>query len=108
MLVALLTEVRLAAAEERCDVTAKKTFECNVLVPVCVASGWEILVAIQAVDAFPRLLRLGLVVCCRAFQLTGVARFLAIAVGICVKKLKSSQYQKSSMYVQAYHELPLG
>ncbi len=85
-LVALFAKMRLATAKKSGYVAAKVTFECNVLVSMCVASGWEILIAVQAVDALPRLLCLGLFFCCSTFVLPGIARFLAINVGICVRK----------------------
>ena len=105
-LVALFAKMRLATAKKSGYVAAKITFECNVLVSMCVASGWEILIAVQAVDALPRLLCLGLFVCCSTFVLPGIARFLAITVGMCVRKRESCTYKTSAMHLQAYHELP--
>ena len=58
--------------------SAKEAFECYVLVAVRLTCGWEVLIAVQAIDALPRL-RL-LFACSRALVFTSVARFIAISV----------------------------
>ena len=106
MLVALLAKMRFAPAKEGGDVAAEKALERDVLVAVNLTGGGEVLIAVQAVDALPRLLCLGLFFCCSTFVLPGIARFLAITVGMCVRKRESCTYKTSAMHLQAYHELP--
>jgi hypothetical protein len=78
VLVALFTKVRFATAEKSGNVAAKEAFECYVLVAVRLACGWEVLIAVQAIDALPRP-RL-LFACSRALVFASVARFIAISV----------------------------
>ncbi len=85
VLVALLAKMRFAPAKEGGDVAAEKALERDVLVAVNLTGGGEVLIAVQAVDALPRLRSLSLVVCRRALHLAGIARFLAVPADNCVR-----------------------
>ena len=85
MLVALFAKMCLASTEKSGYVAAEKALERDMLVAVNLAGSGEILIAVQAVDALPRLRSLSLVVCRSALHLAGVARFLAVPADNCVR-----------------------
>ena len=85
VLVALFAKMCLASTEKSGYVAAEKALECDVLVSMHLASRWKILVAVQAVDALPRLCIIHLFISRCAFMLAGIARFIAIAVEECVR-----------------------
>jgi hypothetical protein len=81
--------MRFPPAKKCCNIAAKEALECNVLIPVRIASGREILVAVQTVDALPSFFTFSLLVGWSALDLAGIARFTAIAVGNRYKMAKN-------------------